>query len=68
MEMDLRKVGRKLVSLRGARSRAEAADGIGISVSALAMYELGRRSPRDDIKIKIAQYYGTNVGKLFYCE
>ena len=68
MEMDLKKVGRSLVSMRGAKSREEAADGIGISVSALVMYELGRRSPRDDIKIKIAQYYGTSVGKLFYCE
>ncbi len=60
--------GRKLIALRGAVSREEAAKGIGISVSALTMYELGRRTPKDDIKIAIAQYYQTTVGWLFFCE
>lgn len=60
--------GRRLVALRGARTREEAAKGIGISVSALTMYELGRRTPRDDIKIAIAKYYGRTVGWLFFCE
>lgn len=64
--MNMRKLGRQLVSIRGAKTREEAAEGIGISVSALTMYELGRRVPRDDIKIRIARYYGTSVGKLFF--
>lgn len=66
--MDMHRMGRKLISMRGAKTREEAAAGIGISVSALTMYELGRRMPRDDIKIRIAEYYGTSVGKLFFCE
>jgi len=64
--MDLRKVGRRMVSLRGAKTRDEAAEAIGISVSALSMYELGRRSPRDEIKQKIAEYYGVCAGWLFF--
>lgn len=66
--MDARKTGRRMISLRGAKTREEAAEGIGISVSALTMYELGRRTPRDDVKQAIARYYGTTVGWLFFCE
>ena len=66
--MNLRRVGRRLIALRGAKTREDAAKEMGISVSALTMYELGRRSPRDMIKVRIAKYYGTSVGGLFFCE
>lgn len=67
--MDLHKTGRRMLALRGAKTREEAAKGIGISVSALTMYELGRRSPRDAIKEQIARYYGVCAGGLFFdCE
>ncbi|MDR6226639.1 helix-turn-helix domain-containing protein [Desmospora profundinema] len=59
-------MARKLVHLRGARSRTEVAGQLHISVSALQMYENGRRVPRDDIKVKLAQYYGVSVEYLFY--
>ena len=61
-------MGRRLIVLRGAKSREEAAKEMGISVSALTMYELGQRSPRDEIKVRIARYYGTSVGGLFFYE
>lgn len=64
--MDRKRMGRKMIALRGARTREEAAEGIGISVSALTMYELGRRTPRDEIKMRIAEYYGVCVGGLFF--
>ena len=48
----------RLVALRGARRREEVATAVGISFSALCMYETGRRIARDDVKIALAEYYG----------
>lgn len=56
----------KLVNARGERSREEVAAAIGISVSAVAMYETGARVPRDEIKVRIADYYGKTVQELFF--
>lgn len=56
----------KLIALRGERSRFQVAEAIGISVSALQMYENGQRVPRDDIKVKLARFYGVSVEYLFY--
>ena len=58
--------GRKLRELRGDRPAREVSDAVHISESALLMYETGKRNPRDDIKIALANYYGVNVGELFY--
>lgn len=57
---------KKLVHIRGKRSREEVASALNISVSALQMYENGRRMPRDDIKVKLADYYGVTVQYLFF--
>lgn len=59
-------IGRRLVELRGCRTRTGVARELGISYSAFCNYEHGRRVPRDDVKIKLAKYYGTTVGKIFY--
>lgn len=56
----------RLTALRGQRSRAEVARALGISVSALQMYENGNRVPRDDLKVRIAAYYGVSVQRLFF--
>lgn len=56
----------KLVSLRGDRSQTTVAAAVGISTSALAMYECGKRVPRDEIKVALAKYYNTTVGQLFF--
>ena len=64
--MDLKKIGVKLANLRGEKSQAEVADAVGISASALSMYECGERMPRDEVKIKLAHYYKTTVEALFY--
>ena len=61
-------LGRRLRCLRGNRSQAEVANAIGISDSTLGMYETGERVPRDHIKIKLAQYFGVDVGDLFYAQ
>ena len=64
--MDPQKIGQKLIKLRGTKSREQVAVDLGISYSALVSYELGERVPRDEIKIKIAKYYGVDVGELFF--
>ena len=64
--MDSEKIAQTLVELRGARPRAEVATALGVSVSALAMYETGARIPRDERKRKIAQYYEKTVEEIFY--
>lgn len=64
--MDSEKIARILVSLRGDKSRAEVAAALNLSVSAVAMYENGDRIPRDETKLKIAEYYGKSVEEIFY--
>ncbi len=59
-------VGTKLRALRGKQSQKTAAEGIGITKSALAMYERDERIPRDEVKIKIASYYKESVQSLFF--
>lgn len=58
----------KLKALRSNKnmSAGEVAKEVGISASALLMYETGKRTPRDSIKIKLANYYGQPIGELFY--
>ena len=63
--MDRKQIAEKLVELRGEKTQAEVAENVGISLSALAMYETGKRIPRDEIKIRLANYYGTTVESLF---
>ena len=61
-------VGQKLKDLRGDRSRDSVAAAVGISSSALGMYENNLRMPRDDIKKKLADFYGVTVQHLFFTE
>lgn len=64
--MDRKAIGQRLLMLRGEESRAVVADAIGVSISALQMYENGERVPRDEIKVKLANYYNQTVRSIFY--
>lgn len=55
-----------LRALRGEKSQARIADEIGITKSSWAMYERGERVPRDEVKIRIAEYAGKSVQEIFY--
>lgn len=55
-----------LRQLRGEKSREKVAKDNSISVSAICMYENGRRVPRDEIKIRLANYYGVEVSDIFF--
>jgi len=59
-------IAERLVAARGDRTRQEVASAVGISLSALSMYETGQRVPRDEIKVALANYYGKTVQELFY--
>lgn len=59
-------VGKRLVKLRGAKSREEVAKSNGISVSAIQMYENGLRIPRDEIKLRLSVYYGVGIEEIFF--
>ena len=67
MLKDYKTIGEKLVFLRGSRTQIEVARALGISVSALSMYETNRRVPRDEIKMRTSDYYDVNICDLFYC-
>lgn len=64
--MDSEKIARTLIELRGDKTRAEVASALGLSVSTIAMYENGERIPRDETKMRIADYYGKSVEEIFF--
>lgn len=64
--MNKEAMAEKLRKLRGNKSRQEVADACNISTSALAMYEQGERVPRDEVKIRLANYYNRTVNYIFF--
>jgi transcriptional regulator with XRE-family HTH domain len=58
--------GEKLKALRGNRTLKEVAESIGITPSALCNYESGIRVPRDEVKIRLANYYKKSVSSIFF--
>ena len=58
--------GEKLRNLRGKKSKRKVSEELGISFSSYVKYERNERIPRDDIKIKIAKYFGTSVQDIFF--
>lgn len=64
--MDAYKIGSKLKELRGNKTAEEVAKALGITQQAVYMYERGERIPRDEIKIRIAKYFGKTVTEIFY--
>ena len=67
-EIDGAKIGSRLRGIRAERGETaeEVAKSIGVSASAIAMYEIGQRIPRDEIKIRIAEHYGMPVESIFF--
>lgn len=61
-------VGDRLKAARGDRSRSEIAERVGVSISAIQMYEDGRRMPRDAVKVRLANVLGVSVADVFYPE
>lgn len=66
LEGNYMSTGQKLKALRGDKTQKEVAEDLKITKSALAMYEKDKRVPRDEIKIRLAEYYGETVQSLFF--
>ena len=64
--MDRALIANRLRELRADRKAGDVAKACGISNSALSMYESGSRIPRDEVKVKLANLYGTTVGAIFF--
>lgn len=63
---DKKIIGERLRNLRGDIPREVICSDVGISSSALAMYETGQRIPRDEIKVALARRYNTTVEAIFF--
>ncbi len=59
-------IGQTLRALRGRRTQTQVARDLNITSSALSMYESDRRVPRDEVKMRIARYYGQTVDDIFF--
>ncbi len=68
--IDKEKMAEKLKQFRGEKTQKEVCLDVGMDVgitpSALAMYETGERVPRDEIKVVLANYYHTTINELFF--
>lgn len=64
--MNKKLIGQRLYQLRGTKSRELVSKELNISISALQMYENGQRIPRDEIKVKLANYYRKTVQEIFF--
>lgn len=58
--------GEKIRKLRGKRKKQIVADAIGVSYSAYVKYERNERRPSDDVKMKIAKFFGVSVQSIFF--
>lgn len=63
-----KKLGNKLRKLRlsSSMTRQQLADMLGVTVSAIGMYEQGRRTPSDDIKFKYSMMFDMTVDEIFF--
>jgi len=68
MGFDKVRMGKILRELRGDRSLADVAKKVGVSASAMSMYESGDRVPRDQVKLALAEYYDRPVSFIFFGE
>ena len=66
VEIDPTKIGKKLRQLRGTRTQAEIANAVNVGVTSITNYEAGIRTPRDEIKLRLAKYFGVSVESIFF--
>lgn len=64
--LNMQVIGARLKELRGDKSREEVGMAVGVTAQAICNYECGIRTPSDDIKVKLAKFYGKTVQSIFY--
>lgn len=64
----MKSIGEKLATLRNEKNLTQKELGIevGVSTASIAMYELNERVPRDEIKKRIATFFGKTVQEIFF--
>ena len=58
--------GQKMRELRGKKTKEEVAKAIRVTFSSYVKYERDERVPRDEVKIRIADYFGSTVSEIFF--
>ena len=60
--------GEKIKRLRQSKylSQSQLASQLGVSTSAICQYETEVRIPRDEVKIRIAEFFETEVAHIFF--
>lgn len=66
--IDGNQIGKRIKELRTQKNMTaeDLGKALGISSSAVNMYECGQRVPRDEIKISIAEFFGVSIETIFY--
>lgn len=64
----LEEVGKRLKELRKETPLQKVAAAVYITENSLIAYEAGKRMPRDEVKIRLADYYGVSVFNLFFTD
>lgn len=59
-------IGEKLKHLRKKKTISEVAKAVGVTESSYIKYERDERKPRDEVKVRIAKYYGKTVESIFF--
>lgn len=61
-------IGPRLIELRNSQglTRAELSKETGLTIRAIEGYERGERVPRDEVKIKLADYFDKTVQSIFF--
>ena len=65
-QLDARVIGDRLRQLRGDRTQAAVAEAVGVTDMAISQYEAGIRVPSDEIKLRLADFYGVGIERLFF--
>ena len=58
--------GEKMRALRGEKTKEEVANAVEVTYSSYTKYERDERVPRDEVKVRIANYFGKSVGEIFF--
>lgn len=59
-------VGERLKRLRGSRTQSEVAEAVGVTPMCISQYESGDRTPVDDMKVKLANYFDVPLVDIFF--
>lgn len=64
----MKTIGERLRELRGNKTQEEIANEVQVTKSSWAMYERNERVPRDEVKIRIANFFNKTVQEIFFLQ